>query len=183
MNERLRQEPLRSRPDESTRTRESDLLLELADLYARALRAQWGDALKAVVLFGSVARREATSTSDVDLLAVIEGLPARRLLRHQWLQAADEAIEPHLQALREQGIYAEVSVILKTPEEAKRTVPLYLDLLEDAVILYEQNGFFTSILERLRESLGRLGARRRRRGRIHYWELKPDYTPGEVFEI
>lgn len=183
MNERLWQDPLRNRSDEGTGTRESDLLLEVADLYAQALRAQWGDALKAVVLFGSVARREATSTSDVDLLAVIEGLPARRLLRHQWLQAADEAIEPHLLRLREQGIYAEVSVILKTPEEAKRTVPLYLDLLEDAVILYEQDGFFTSILERLRESLDRLGARRCRKGRILYWELKPDYNPGEVFEI
>lgn len=162
---------------------ESKLLFEVAHRYACSLRVRLGDALKAVVLFGSVARGEATPSSDVDLLVIVEGLPAGRLARYEWVREADEAVESSLQALREQGIYGDISPILKTPEEAERTVPLYLDLVEDACILYEQDGFFTAILERLRGSLNRLGAQRRRRGRIRYWDLKPDYTPGEVFEI
>ena len=61
--------------------------------------------------------------------------------------------------------------------------PLYFDLLQDAIILYEQAGFFSAVLERLRQSFRRLGARRVRRGKLRYSELKPDYTPGEVFEL
>ena len=62
-------------------------------------------------------------------------------------------------------------------------MPLYFDLVEDALILYEREGFFSAVLERLRASFQRLGARRIQRGRIRYWELKPDYIYGEVFEI
>jgi len=90
-------------------------------------------------------------------------------------------LEPKLQALRRQGIVTDVCPILKTPDEANRTSPLYLDLVEDAMILHERNRFFSAILERLRASLRRLGARRIRRGHVRYWELKPDYVPGEVF--
>jgi hypothetical protein len=39
------------------------------------------------------------------------------------------------------------------------------------------------VLARLRGSLGRLGAERRRRGRVRYWVLKREFTPGEVFEL
>lgn len=162
---------------------ESKLLFEVAHRYACSLRVRLGDALKAVVLFGSVARGEATPSSDVDLLVIVEGLPAGRLARYEWVREADEAVESSLQALREQGIYGDISPLLKTPEEAERTVPLYLDLVEDACILYEQDGFFTAILERLCDSLERLGARRQRRGRVRYWELKLDYTVGERFEV
>jgi hypothetical protein len=47
----------------------------------------------------------------------------------------------------------------------------------------DREGFFSAVLERLRASFQRLGARRVKRGKIRYWELKPDYTPGEVFEL
>lgn len=73
--------------------------------------------------------------------------------------------------------------VLKTPAEAARIRPLYLDMVEDAVILYDRNGFFGNILGDLRESLTRLGSCRRKRGVVRYWELKPDYKPGEVFTL
>ena len=82
-----------------------------------------------------------------------------------------------------QGLFVDVSPILKTPEEAARVVPLYLDMVEDAEILFDRDEFFGTVLENLRQRLARLGARRVRRGRYWYWDLKPDYRPGEVFEI
>ncbi|MCX7680607.1 MAG: nucleotidyltransferase domain-containing protein [Anaerolineae bacterium] len=160
-----------------------EVLLDLVSQYAEALKAQLGDSLLAIVLFGSLARGEATSDSDIDLLIVAEGLPGRRLARHDLLRSADEAVDQRLRALWREGIRTDFSPILKTPEEAQRITPLYLDLVEDAVILYEREGFFSAILERVRRSLARLGARRRQLGRVRYWELKPDYTPGEIFEI
>lgn len=37
-----------------------------------------------------------------------------------------------------------------------------------------------SFVERLKERLGELGARRLRLGRHQYWDLKPDAKPGET---
>ncbi|HWP57484.1 MAG TPA: hypothetical protein VNL14_06340, partial [Candidatus Acidoferrales bacterium] len=42
---------------------------------------------------------------------------------------------------------------------------------------------YDSYLQRLRERLARLGARRVWRGNAWYWDLKPDFKPGDVFEI
>jgi hypothetical protein len=119
----------------------------------------------------------------VDLLVIAEGLSARRWERYGWLEEAERTVEPQLKALWQRGITAEVSVILKTPEEAARITPLYLDLTEDAHILYEREPFLSAILEGLRERLKALGAQRKRQGAFHYWDLKPDFQPGEVIEL
>lgn len=161
----------------------NESLSELAVIYTEALKESLGESLVAVVLFGSVARREATAVSDIDLLLIASDLPDGRLARQQRLEAVDERLEPRLQRLRQQGILTDFCPILKTPAEARRMTPLYLDFVEDAVILYERGTFFSTILATLRRSLERLGARRLKRGQIRYWDLKPDYRPGEVFEL
>jgi hypothetical protein len=69
-------------------------LRQLAVDYTVALRDQWGDSLVAVVLFGSVARQEANSRSDIDLLIVADNLAAGRLARQQRLAAVDARLEP-----------------------------------------------------------------------------------------
>lgn len=97
------------------------------------------------------------------------------------MKAPDRAIEGLLDTLREQGVYTDVIPILKTPEEAERIVSLYLDLVENAVILFDLENFFTRILERVKSSLKWLHAERKRSGSIRYWDLKPDYSPGEIF--
>ncbi len=160
-----------------------ELLKELSRKYALVLRRSFGEKLLAVVLYGSVARNEATQYSDIDLLVIASDLPEGRFARQKHLEAADKELDPELQKLRRQGVFTDFCPMLKTPEEAGRIIPLYLDLVEDAVILYERAGFFSAILERLRRSLERLGARRVRTGRVRYWELKPDYMPGEIFEL
>ena len=73
--------------------------------------------------------------------------------------------------------------IVRTPREAARPIPLYLDLTEDALILHDRDGFFAQVLARVRASLKRLGARRIREGTTWYWDLKPDFQPGDIVEI
>jgi len=148
-----------------------------------ALRRRLGDALVSVVVFGSVARGEAGRESDVDLLVVAEGLPRSRLRRQDLFMEVEEEVRPVLEELAELGYHVELSPILKTPEEAARVTPLYLDMVEDAVVLYDRGGFFSGILERLRRRLGELGAERVRCGKLWYWRLKRDYRFGEVIEI
>lgn len=103
---------------------------ELAVVYTEALREQMGESLVAVVLFGSVARQEATPLSDIDLLVIASELPDGRLARQQRLEVVDDLLEARLKALRRQGILTDFCPVLKTPEETRRMTPLYFDLVE-----------------------------------------------------
>ena len=145
----------------------------LAEELVKHLLKFFGDRLVSVVLYGSVGRGEASEESDIDLLIVAEGLPKGRFER----QGIFSTIE------RELGEdAARFSPILKTPEEASRITPLYLDLVEDSIILYDRDDFMRRVLDRLRR-LRELGARRVWEGKSWYWILKPDLRFGEVFEI
>ena len=74
--------------------------------------------------------------------------------------------------------------IMKTREEASYHSPLYLDMVVEGVILYDREGFFGSILDEIGRKLKKLGARRKYlKSGGWYWDLKPDYKPGEVIEI
>jgi len=55
------------------------------------------------------------------------------------------------------GIDTRLSAVLKTPEEAEAGSPLFLDMTEDARLLYDRDDFFAGRLERLRERLRQLG--------------------------
>ncbi len=151
--------------------------------YTSLLEAHLRGRLVSVVLFGSVARGEARPDSDLDLLIVGEDFPAGRFARLRLLEPADAAFEPELERLRAQGIHTRLARVIKTRAEAERIVPLYLDMVEDARLLYDRDAFFAGVLARLRRRLAELGAERRTLGRVRYWVLKPDLAPGEVVEL
>ncbi len=156
---------------------------KLADRYADLLKSTLRDRLVSVVLFGSVARGDASTTSDIDLLIVANDLPAGQFARKRLLVEADATFEADLEAAAGKGIDTRLARIVRTPREAARIIPLYLDLTEDAVLLYDRDGFFAGVLDRVRTSLRRLGSRRVRQGTTWSWDLKPDFKPGDTFEI
>jgi predicted nucleotidyltransferase len=140
--------------------------------------------LISVVLFGSVARGTFNFFSDIDVLIIARELPQGRILRVREFEKVDEQLIPLLDELRRKaGIQTEISPILKSPEEAQKGSPLFLDMVEDGIILFDRDNFFSNILDRLRDRLKALGAKRVWRGETWHWVLKPDFKPGEVFEI
>ena len=141
------------------------------------------DDLVSVVVYGSVARGTARKDSDIDVLIVVEELPRSRFERLSMYMKAEENLDPLFNELLNRGYAVTISPILKTKREAERISPLYLDMVEDAIIVYDKNGFFEEILKRLRGKLRELGAERVWIGKKWYWRLKKDYKFGEVIEL
>lgn len=138
-----------------------------------------GSRLVSLVLFGSVARGQARPTSDIDLLVVVEGWPRSLVERRRPLLASWE----HARTSR--GLpYVEWNLVTKTPDEARVRSPLYLDIVEDGIALFDRDGFFETVLRGMRDRMRALGSRR-----VHlpdgtwYWDLKPDFRFGEVVEL
>lgn len=155
----------------------------LARRLAEVLHQAWGENLVSVVLYGSAARGTARRDSDIDVLVIADRLPERWHERLDLFRKAAEALEPERRRLREEGYWVDFSPLVWTREEARHTSRLYLDMTLEEGILFDSGGFFAGVLSRLRERLARLGAVRRQVGRKWYWDLKPDYRYGEIFEI
>jgi hypothetical protein len=146
-------------------------------------RTRYADRLVSLVVFGSAGRGVPVPGSDLDLLLVADPLPAGRLARVAEFRDVERDLEPLLEEMRSAGLSPEVSPLFKTPAEVDRGSPLMLDMVEDALILHDRQGFMKRRLTRLEERLKVLGARRIWRGNAWFWDLKPDYRPGEVFEL
>ncbi len=157
---------------------------EIEQLLLSELKSYYGERLVSAVIFGSVGRGTQTFESDIDLLIIAKGLPDGRMKRIREFDLIEEKIEPFLESLRkEEKINTYISPVIKSPEEAIKGSPIFLDMVEDARILYDRDNFFEKVLERLKNRLKELGAKRIWRGNAWYWDLKPDYRPGETFEL
>ena len=146
---------------------------------ADAWIADFGHRLVSIVLFGSVARRKARATSDVDLVLVADGLPRRlaewrRPFLEAWERARTVRVLPPVQW----------SLIVKSTAEARARIPLYLDIVEDGVLILDRGGFFGDVLAGMRARMRELGSHRVfLDDGTWYWDLKPDFRFGEVVEI
>lgn len=148
-----------------------------------ACQRHYGPRLVSVAVFGSVGRGTPGPDSDIDLLVVAEQLPRGRLARSDDFAAVERAVDPQLTSAHSHGLHPTLSPIFKTPEEVAAGSPLFLDMLDDARILYDRDGFLQHAFQEFATRLAHLGAKRIWRDDTWYWDLKPDYQPGEVFEI
>jgi predicted nucleotidyltransferase len=157
----------------------------LIEEFVRLLLAEFGDRVVSVLLFGSVARGTARPDSDVDVCLVIRDLPASRYRRHQLLT-------PVLERLRQAAAYRDlvarrylpdIAAILYTPEEIQETKPIFLDLVEEGILLRD-DGILRIKLTQLRERMKMLGSRKVvLEDGTYYWLLKPGIRFGEVIEL
>lgn len=156
---------------------------ELIDAAQRECQRHYGTQLVSLAAFGSVGRGTPTADSDIDLLIVAEGLPRGRLARSDDFVAVEKAMTPDLARAYALGLHPSLSPIFKTPDEVAAGSPLFLDMIDDARIVYDRGDFLKQAFSDFSGRLARLGAKRIWRDNSWYWDLKPDYKPGEVFEI
>lgn len=140
--------------------------------------------VESFAVYGSVARGTAREDSDVDVLILSDDFQGSLGSRIEQLMGVEDAVRDEVRWLRGHGIRTGLSFYPLSPREAEGLPSLFLDLTEDAVILYDEG-------RRLEGLLMELGARLIERGAVRvfldedswYWDLKPDYRFGETVEI
>lgn len=161
-----------------------EIALEVAKNVLEESKRYYKQKLVSFVIFGSVARDRVTPESDLDILIIVEDLPQGRTKRvFDFQENIEKKIERKLIALHRKGINLFLSPIIKTPQEVKTGSPLFLDMLEFSIILYDKDEFFKRYLKELKIKLKKLGSKKIVSGNAWYWILKPDYRYGDVIEL
>ncbi len=153
--------------------------LDWAEAFAKVLLKYLKEDLNSLVVYGSAATGKEKPESDIDLLLVINGISGGRYLRRKIL---DPIYQEWDRLHRDQPIPF-ISTILLNPQEVHRSSPLFFDMADRHRVLIDRDDLMKKILSDWRARLKKLGARRLKLGKVEYWDLKPDYRPGDVFEI
>ena len=134
------------------------------------LRRRLGDLpgyVKAVLLFGSLARGEAGERSDVDLLVLHSGAPVRDPVERRRLLYK-------LVAERLEGAFEAVTLVdmdLERFLKPETVTPLLLNIYADALVVIDRVGSLEEFLQRVRRRIGELGLTRVKDGKAYYWIL------------
>lgn len=157
----------------------------IVDRFTDLAEEQIGDNLISLVLYGSVARGDAGPESDIDILIVLsEGsnsyyerlqpvLPILEKTTKEFIRVTGDAID----------LPPEISTLVLTREEASKHRHIFLDMIEDARIMFDRDDFFKERLKALSSRLEELGSKKIRINGSWYWDLKPDLKPGEVVAL
>jgi len=156
---------------------------ELVNRVVASYHEALGSDLLAVACFGSVARGEPMPDSDLDLYVVT---------RNPVATLSDKRLEgmirlhdtPEYQALLRQSYRPEPMPIYHTLAHLATHPWILLDIADHGIILYDPEGILAKELESIRRRLRELGSRRiQLPDGSWYWDLKPDWRPGETVAL
>ncbi len=140
-----------------------NILKEIIDYY--------GESLIGCAVFGSYARGDNRLNSDFDILIILRQAPGFSRRLEEFVEKIEMKHELLAQDLYEQeDILCELSPYILSREEAFRMQPIYFDLAEHHLIIYDQDGLTTRIIEASKELIQRSGARRVRHGNTWEWQ-------------
>ena len=103
------------------------ILQEMAEL----LKQVYGDRLKAVILYGSVARGTQTEDSDVDILVLGNGTEAQLRDYHERLSDVSTDL-----ALKYMMVFSIIDVKYQEYQDWKKVSPFYKNVDEEGVVVY-----------------------------------------------
>jgi len=154
----------------------------LADRVVAEYRAAIGDDLMAIALFGSVARGQARPDSDLDLYVVTRRPSLGDSRLHGMWDRIDAS--PEYQALVRAGYQPSPSPVPHSVDDLVRHPWILLDIAHHGVILYDPGSVLERELDAVRRRMAELGSTRvELPDGSWYWDLKPDWRPGEVVDL
>jgi predicted nucleotidyltransferase len=133
--------------------------------------------LTGIWLFGSVARGEARSNSDVDLLVVAKNLSGTKAEMSDTIYSRVDLSAERL-FLLENGFATDLSVIPMKEEELGMFYPIMLDVLDHGVVICERDTVLSQAGEVMKLEFPRLGIRRVPLRRGWMWILPPTIQVG-----
>lgn len=151
------------------------------ELVLHEVMQEFGESLTSFVVYGSVARGDEYKCSDTDVLLILNSDEAYSE-RCEKLATVLAKVYKHKLTLElvEKGYNVFIEFYPLNLSEALQFRPIYLDMIEDAVILYDK-GIFEELMSRLLNLLNRLGSKRIWIcEKSWFWMLKPDIKFGEV---
>jgi len=148
----------------------SSLSTESRDYVLFELRRRLSDLpmyVKAVLLFGSIARGEANEYSDVDLLILHSDLPIIDLVeRRRYLY--------RLIIERLGDVFDSITLIDMSLNEFLKpdvVTPLLLNIYVDAVVILDRVGVIEEFLSNVRKRVVEVGLKKVKDGKAYYWIL------------
>ncbi|MBI4745219.1 MAG: nucleotidyltransferase domain-containing protein [Deltaproteobacteria bacterium] len=125
--------------------------------------------LLGAVVFGSSARGEATPHSDIDILIVAEGINPKRHKRGEEILQIKKILHP-----------VPLDILLFSPDEVVSNFenhnPLFLDIAEEGVVLFDTNGFLKGQMAETRAYIEARGIEKIQGG----WEFPVQYGVATV---
>jgi len=123
--------------------------------------------IRAILLFGSTARGEATDRSDIDLLILHEGMPVSNLIERRRIlyRAVVERVGDVFEAV------TLIDMEFRDFVNPRVVTPLLLNIYWDAVVVFDRTELLEEFLRRVRRRIEESGLRRIRDGRAYYWIL------------
>ena len=103
------------------------MLLELEEMLQRV----YGNKLKAVILYGSVARGTATEESDIDIMVLIDGTAQE--LRAFEDQLSDVSTDISIKYFK---VFSIIDISYQEYMQWMNTLPFYKNVSQEGVILY-----------------------------------------------
>jgi hypothetical protein len=148
----------------------------------RRIADYYGARMMSLVVFGSYARGEQRLNSDLDLLIVLRsGSWSYRSERtEEFVRSVEQPCDSDLQALFENGISMELSPIILTHGEAQCFLPLYLDMVNNSLIIEDREEFFAGVLGKVKRQMARWGSEHIKVSGHWLWEIRPGLKWDEV---
>ncbi len=146
-------------------------------------RQVYQEDLLGLAVFGSYGRGVARPDSDIDLLLIVDHQPAGRTAAMRSFGPVEAAFAKWWQEKAQDQAAPSLSPVFRSRAELEDGFALLLDMVDDAVVLDDPLHLIEDRLRRLKERLEELGAKRIPYKGAWYWDLKPNFQPGDVVEL
>jgi predicted nucleotidyltransferase len=148
------------------------------------ITSRYGKDLVSIAVFGSVARDDFNSESDIDMIVVANSDESMGKRLNNFFVVLEELLKTNAyNSCKEKMMPHKIQPIILNPEEVKKRPSILLDIVTDGKILFDKDDFLKMEIEALRSRLKEIGAKKITRGGRWYWILKPDIKRGEVVKV
>ncbi len=153
---------------------------EIIDRTISAIKDAYTDNLISLAIYGSYANGNARFNSDLDLFIILDKTGRRIAELKYFYDKVEVPLENELlQLLKLHRIDMSISPFIVSKEQASFFNPLYLDMSENAYIIYDKDDFLRSILIKVGELIKRHNFKKKLLSNTFLWDMSSHVMIGQ----